>query len=247
VHLKGASALDQARLERLLAALHVTDDAATVLHRLCLVCVDQVGVDGAALSGVSDGEPRLLDASDPDIAGISSLQFELGEGPCLDALATFHLASHPDLTQADAHRRWPAFTSAVLERRIAAAFAFPLVNAGVAIGTLDMYNRRAGPLDADQTADAHLLADLAALAVDQPEAASSIDEVGIAVEPSAPWAHSAIVHNASGMLAEQLGITVEDALLRLRALAFVQGRSVTQLARAVVSRQLIIESWADRE
>jgi hypothetical protein len=111
------------------------------------------------------------------------------------------------------------------------------------IGTLDIYNRRAGPLDPDQTADAQLLASLATLAVERPDNASGIDEVGVAVEPSAPWAHSAIVHNACGMVSVQLGISVDDALLRLRALAFVQGRSVTQLARAVVSRQLAIESW----
>jgi hypothetical protein len=235
--------LDQARLERLLDALHGTDDTARVLHRLCKVCVAQVGVDGAALSAVADGESQVLDASDAETAMISSLQFELGEGPCLDALASFQLASHPDLTRSDALGRWPAFSSAVRARGIAAVFAFPLVNGGLAIGTLDIYNRRAGPLEPDQTADAQLLASLATLAVERPDNASGIDEVGVAVEPSAPWAHSAIVHNACGMVSVELGISVDDALLRLRALAFVQGRSVTQLARAVVSRQLTIESW----
>jgi len=239
--------LDQARLGRLLDALYRTDDTARVLHRLCAVCVAQAGVDGAAVSGVTDGEARVLDASDADTAIISSLQFELGEGPCLDALASFHLAADPDLAGSDAHRRWPAFTSAVRERGIAAAFAFPLVNGGVAMGTLDIYNRRPGALDAEQTADAQLLADLAALAVDRADVASSIDEVGIAVEPSAPWAHSAIVHNACGMVSVQLGISVDDALLRLRALAFVQGRGVIHLARAIVSRQLTIESWNLRD
>src|SRR4051794_8986951 len=108
-HLKGASALDQARLGRLLDALHVTDNAARVLHRLCTACVAEVGVDGAALCGVTDGEPRVLDASDADTAIISSLQFEMGEGPCLDALASFHLTAQPNLAGSDAYRKWPAF------------------------------------------------------------------------------------------------------------------------------------------
>jgi len=178
---------------------------------------------------------------------ISALQFELGEGPCVDTMATFHPTSQVDLTADDAHARWPAFAPAVASRGFAAAFAFPLLDGGVAVGTFDVYNRTAGPLDASQTADVSILADLATLAVAQSDTALVIEDVGIAVEPAAPWAHAPIVHNACGMLSQQLGISVDDALLRLRALAFVQNRTVTQLARAVVTRQVKIDPWTIHE
>jgi ANTAR domain len=240
---KGAAALDHVRLERLLTGLHTTDARAGVLHRLCVVCVDDVGVDGAAVSAVADGTPRLLDASDSEAAAIGALQFELREGPCLDTMSTFHPSSQVDLNSDDAQARWPTFAPAVVRRGFAAAFAFPLIDGDVAVGTFDVYNRTAGPLDSSQTADVNILADLAALAVAQPDTGLVIDDVGIAVEPAAPWAHAPIVHNACGMLSQQLGISVDDALLRLRALAFVQNRTVTQLARAVVSGQLKIDPW----
>ena len=123
----------------------------------------------------------------------------------------------------------------------------PLLDGGVAVGTFDVYNRTVGPLDSSQTADVSILADLATLAVAQSDTALVIEDVGIAVEPAAPWAHAPIVHNACGMLSQQLGISVDDALLRLRALAFVQNRTVTQLARAVVTRQVKIDPWTNHE
>ena len=239
--------MDHVRLERLLTGLHATNAGAGVLRRLCTVCVGDVGVDGASVSGVADGMPRLLDASDGEAAALGALQFELGEGPCVDTMATFHPTSQVDLTSDDAHARWPAFAPAVASRGFAAAFAFPLLDGGVAVGTFDVYNRTAGPLDSSQTADVSILADLATLAVAQSDTALVIEDVGIAVEPAAPWAHAPIVHNACGMLSQQLGISVDDALLRLRALAFVQNRTVTQLARAVVTRQVKIDPWTNHE
>jgi hypothetical protein len=47
--------------------------------------------------------------------------------------------------------------------------------------------------------------------------------------PSAP------VHQAAGMVMVQVDGTIEDAMARLRAVAFVEGRSLHQVARDVVS------------
>jgi hypothetical protein len=122
-------------------------------------------------------------------------------------------------------------------------FAVPLVTGGVGVGAMAMYRRRAGGLGTDQAADAGVLADLAALAVDQLGGSTSIDAAGLMVEPLTPWSYPAMVHNASGMIAEQLAITVSEALLRLRTLAFASGHSVANVARQIVARELRIERW----
>ena len=44
-----------------------------------------------------------------------------------------------------------------------------------------------------------------------------------------------VVHQATGMVAEQLGITVTEALIRLRAYAFTQDRALTDVANDVVT------------
>jgi len=236
--------VDHGRLERLLSALYGTDHAAPVLRRLCLVCVDHVGADGASVTGVDDGIRRVLDASDGDIARIAGLQLELEDGPCVDALATLAVVTQADLTSVAARTAWPRFAPAAHREGVVAAFAFPLVNGRSAVGTLDIYNRTAGSLDSDRTADVTMLADLTTLAIDQAEVRFEIDDVGIRVEPQATWAHSATVHNACGMISQQLGISVDEALLRLRTLAFVHNRGVDDLARDVVARQYRVEPWS---
>jgi hypothetical protein len=235
--------VDHDRLERLLSALHNTDSAVPVLHRLCLVCVDHIGVDGASVTGVATAGPHVVESSDAAIGQVARLQVDLDDGPCLDAIATLTVVGQPDLSSGEAAAAWPRFAPAARRLGIVAAFAFPLVDGHSAAGTLDVYNRTAGSLSAEGTADAAMVANLAALAIGRTDLGIEIDDVGISVEPNAPWAYSAPVHNASGMLAERLGISVDEALLRLRALAFVQNRTVLSLSRAVIAGDVRVEPW----
>jgi hypothetical protein len=107
-----------------------------------------------------------------------------------------------------------------------------------------MYSRQVGDLATDQVEDVLVLAHLAALAVDQLEAGSAIDGVDLTTEPAEAWAHPAVVHNATGMVSEQLPIDVHEALVRLRAVAFVTERTVSDIASDVGDRTIRIESWA---
>lgn len=47
-----------------------------------------------------------------------------------------------------------------------------------------------------------------------------------------------VVHQASGMVAVQLGVAVGEALIRLRASAFANDRLLDEVADEVVGRQL---------
>ena len=47
-----------------------------------------------------------------------------------------------------------------------------------------------------------------------------------------------VVHQAAGMVAAQLDVSVGQALVRLRAYAFANDRSLTEVARDVVERTL---------
>ena len=49
------------------------------------------------------------------------------------------------------------------------------------------------------------------------------------------------VHNAAGMVAVQLGISVTEALIRLRAFAFSHDRLLADVAQDVVDRRLRLE------
>lgn len=239
--------MDQRRMERLLSALHATESSTPILHRLCIVCADATALDGASVSRISDGRHEMVVASDPTAERIEMLQISLGEGPCVEAMASFQPRLEPDLSSPRAAGRWPNFARAALDEGIAATFAFPLITGGVAIGALDVYSRQTREMATEQVEDALVLAHLAALAVDRLDARSAVAGVDLSAEPAEAWAHPAVVHNATGMVSEQLRIDVHEALLRLRAVAFVTGRTVADVAREVVSRKLRIEPWARRE
>ena len=50
--------------------------------------------------------------------------------------------------------------------------------------------------------------------------------------------HRAEVHQASGMVSAQLGVGVAEALVRLRAHAYAEGRPLADVAADVVTRRL---------
>ena len=49
------------------------------------------------------------------------------------------------------------------------------------------------------------------------------------------------VHDAAGMISVQLGISVTEALIRLRAYAFGSDRLITDVAQDVIARRLRLE------
>ncbi|MEV4319579.1 ANTAR domain-containing protein [Actinocrispum sp. NPDC049592] len=59
-----------------------------------------------------------------------------------------------------------------------------------------------------------------------------------------PIDNRAEVHQATGMITIQLGITLAEALLRLRAHAYATGRTVSAVAADVVNRKLCFDDSA---
>src|SRR3954470_19041083 len=238
--------MDQRRLERLLTSLQRAESP-SVISRICLVGRDSASVAGAGLSRVVDGRHEMLVASDDRAAQVEMSQVNFAEGPCLEVMSSFQPFYEPDLASPQARDRWPSFVASALDNGVQAAFAFPLMTGGIAVGALDLYASSPGPLGQEEVENALMLAGLAAIAVDQNTGATEIADVGIGVEPAEPWAHSAVVHNATGVVSEQLGVDVDEAFLRLRAFAFATDRSLADVSRAVMARTVRVESWAQHE
>jgi GAF domain-containing protein len=234
-----------ARLERLLdlvQARHI-DRSLPVPLRICLVCPDALEVDGAGVALVSSGQHRSLGASDSIAEAIETTQMNMREGPCVEAIGTGQPAIETDLGSAAALLRWPTFAPAALEFGARAVYGFPLMIDDAPIGALDMYSREAHQLSDAEVDDAMMLADIAALAVRSSDESDVSRKLGLHAEPEQPWVHQAVVHHASGMTAVQLGITVDEALLRLRAFAFAADRGLVDVAGDVVKRELRLEAW----
>jgi hypothetical protein len=153
----------------------------------------------------------------------------------VEASRANHPVLHPELT-ATGSVRWPRYGAAALDAGVHAIFAFPLRVGAIRIGVLDLYRDTPGHLTILELADARAFADAATLLLLYLQ-----DQPGPDGEPTAltgPIDSRAEVHQATGMITVQLGISLTEALLRLRTHAYDSGRSVTDVAAEVVSRRL---------
>ena len=225
-------------MSTVLAAMAAVGGELSVLDRLCTAAAGLLSLRGAGISLMVDGELRsTAGASDPGAVAVHELQFELGEGPCLDAWASMEPVPEPDL-DTPARVRWPAFGTAGVQAGIRAVFALPVGMGGIRIGVLVLYRDRPGGLSADELAYGLVMADLAAWVIlGQSHAAEDALDKVLAGEP-----HWAEVHQATGMVSVHLGVSLDEALVRLRAYAFADGRSLREVARDVVARRLRLES-----
>jgi hypothetical protein len=106
----------------------------------------------------------------------------------------------------------------------------------VRLCALNLYRDQAGPLGDEQHADALVMADVAAQALLILQA--NAPPGGLAAELEADADFQYVVHQGSGMVSVQLDVSVAQALARLRAYAFGNGRSLTEVARNVAERRL---------
>ena len=222
------------RLHRILVALSAGEDVWSSA-RLCGVCPGIVGVNGAGVMLMSGDIPRgSLCATDEVSQLIEELQYTLGEGPCVDAYQQDQVVAEPDLAN-PVRRRWPAFTPPTLTAGVRAVFGFPLRAGTVHLGALNLYRDTPGPLTGDQHASALVVAYVAARWVLEAQAVAPPDTVAEELEAGGDF-HFA-VHNAAGIVSVQEGISVAEALIRLRAFAFSSDRLLADVAQDVIARK----------
>lgn len=204
--------------------------------RLCEVAVDVTGVSGAGIMLMADHTPQgSLCTSDNVSALIEDLQYALGEGPCLDAYDQDRPILEPDLDDPSI-ARWLAFAGPALDAGARAVFGFPLRVGAVRLGALDLYRDRPGPLSDHQHADALVMADVTARAILVLQADAPPGRLAATLMAGADLHYA--VHQASGVVAAQLDISVAHALVRVRAYAFGNDLPLAEVAEDVVARRL---------
>jgi hypothetical protein len=87
-------------------------------------------------------------------------------------------------------------------------------------------------------ADALAFADAASMVLLDTSAGLLPDAAELAWQRADPTAHQAQVHQATGMIVVQLGVTADIAFARLRAYAYAHERRLGDVARDVVERRL---------
>jgi len=203
---------------------------------LCVASAAVVRVRGAGVALMAaDHVLGMVCVSDSVTGALEEVQYSLGEGPCVDAYHTRTPVLAGDLAESDG-AEWPAFREGALRVGVRAAFGFPLMVRGNCIGALNLYHDRPGSLTDEQLADAAAVSHVAARVV--------LGWQSFAAPGSVAWqlegvpAHRAVVHQATGMISVQAGVSVSDALAILQAHAFAHDLAIGDVAEAVIDRTL---------
>ncbi|MFJ8915922.1 GAF and ANTAR domain-containing protein [Amycolatopsis sp. NPDC102389] len=209
---------------------------------VCLACVETLSHVDAATLALRDSAhaEEVLGASDSWAADLAELQYTVGEGPGVEAFTGGAPVLVPDLSVEQV--RWPGFAQVALAEGAMAMFGFPLRFGAIRLGTLELYRRRIGGLPTDELRDVALAADLGAAALLRQ--ARQAEEAGQAFVPD-PVRSFHDVNIATGMLAAQLRISLDEAFIRLRAHAYSRNRSILDVARDVLGRRIILNEFAE--
>lgn len=214
----------------------------STIAALCGAAVRALPIKGASVSVmVPAGHRGTVHATDPTAAAIDEWQFTLGEGPAVDAFEDGRPVLVTDLQDPALpySRWWPAFTPAAVDAGVRAVYALPQQMGAIRLGALTFYHNEPRALSSAHLAQALQIADTTAIALLHLGHGTS-DPAGGGQVPGGQL-YRAEVYQASGMIRVQLGISLQDAMIRLRARAFAEGRAIDDVARDIVARRLRLE------
>jgi hypothetical protein len=214
---------------------------------LCSIAAEVTGLDGAGITLLSTGPHyTAYCASDEVVRQLLDTEVQLGVGPGIDACRTNVARDEQDLLSRES-ADWSVYAPAAVALGARAVFAFPVGIGAVRLGALILYRRQPGPLADSQESDAYLMASVIGRAVLATKAGAS--RADLTSELALALSFDFSVHQAAGMIAVQGQMSLDDALVALRAHAFGTGASMTTLAESVVRRATTFEpttgTWTD--
>lgn len=213
-----------------------TSGTASTLVRICKAVVRVLPASGAAVSLITKvGPAGIVASSDARAESIEELQFTLGESPGWDAYEARTPVFAPDISGSQSNL-WPGYASAATEHGVKAVFAFPLTFGASRLGVLDIYRDQPTDLDEEALAFAHAFcrAATAELLDGQEQAGSGSTPFGFEDALDSQFA----IYQAQGMVMIQLGVSLHEAMSRMRAYAYSNDLGLGQVAREVVARTL---------
>jgi hypothetical protein len=220
---------DRATLFARLARLTVTTAGGDLARRLGAASQSILRAEGMAITVENASTDRVtLCATDQVVSRLEDLQDVIGEGPCLDAFR--HNTYFSATIDGQPDYRWPEFSRAAWDavgRRVQ-LYSFPMRPGGRAVGAASVYLTDGREL-AETIENTQFIVDAVGAALVTDPAVES-DDPG--------WSARAPVHQATGMVAAQLDLPLDDALAILRAHAYAANDTLAGAARQVLEREV---------
>lgn len=211
-------------------ALQAEDDTQHMLDRAVALAVELIeGCDYAAISIVHREAPIDTPAtSDPVVRRGDELQYDLQEGPCLDAIWNQETVHSPDLA---ADTRWPRWGPLVVEELgISSMLSLQLYTSADTLGALNLYSQRVDAFDEEDLNAGHMLAAHAAVALAESQNADQLRTAAL---------NRTIIGQAQGILMERFALSADRAFLMLCRVSQTRRVKLHQVASDLVATRVM--------
>ena len=213
---------------KLAGLVYVSDDFDEVFGAIVRAAPDLVvGCDHASLMLRRRGRYETVAASDEMARTIDGYERELGEGPCVDAIADAQVFLDPDLTNGSP---WPRLSERVLAQTTVRGMAGFRLQVGTEVtGALNLFSDTAGALTEESVDQGIVLASfvtVALIASTQRETAESL---------RAGLLSNREIGKAMGLMMAFHKITDDEAFAMLRSASQDMNIKLVEVARQVVA------------
>ena len=210
-------------------------DIVELLTLLADRCVEVLDVDAAGLMLVSPGgDLRVMASSSEAMRVLELFEVQSEEGPCLDCFRDGVPVVNQDL--ASVNGRWPRFAAEALGAGFHSVHALPMRLRGTVLGALNLFRIDAGTMGPEDMSAAQALADVATIALLQHRAVLAAQEVNDQLQVALN--SRVIIEQAKGMVAERIGVDMENAFLVLRNHARNHNLRLVDVASDVIAGAL---------
>ena len=174
-------------------------------------------------------------SSDPRAERADALQYELGQGPCLDAIWEHETFEIEDM---ETEQRYPRWTTRVIEEtELRSSLSYQLFTGDNTLGALNLYGFQPRAFDDDDRADGLLFAAHAAAAL---QAAVSDENLRSALT------YRLVIGQAEGILMERHHITAQMAFDLLRRISQRSNVRLREVAQEIVEGRTAQPARGDR-
>jgi hypothetical protein len=170
--------------------------------------------------------PKTLAASDPLVEQVDAIQYDAGEGPCLEAIAENDISTSNDLAT---EGRWPEFSRrAVAETPVRSMFGVRIFLGGDDRGSLNFYATETDAFSELDRGVGAIFSTLASLALQHALETRRSENLLTALESSRQ------IGMAMGILMSSKLLTAEEAFQQLRRASQHLHRRVRDVAEEVM-------------
>jgi GAF domain-containing protein len=227
-----SNGLNQAALSELAGLLMATGSFEELMQRIAdLSARTVVGASTCGITLAQDGHVVTVASADPLARLLDEQQYELDQGPCLEALATAAVVSAPDLSRETC---WNGYPVRALAHGVRAVYSSPLLVHDQPIGALNLYATTTDPSD---DAAQETMAQIAALAAATITAAMRhYDEATLTDHLRSALSSRSVIDQAMGIVMATQHCTPDRAFDILRAVSQHRNIPIRQVAADLVAK-----------